>query len=408
VSGHGPQARSGEFKGGLEPGKEVEHEIKGGALHVYGLTLTAGQFAHVAVDRRARDIRLTVFGPDGKRLIQVDAGESSAGPEPILFTAKSSGTHRLEALSLEHPTAAGRYAVKFAELRVVTERDRAHVAAKAELDGLERRFGELYGAGKYDEALPLTERAVALAEEVLGPEHPKVAVSLNNLAELYRLKSNHERAESSLQRALAISEKALGAEHPAVAESLNNLARLYRVTGKFERAEPLFQRALSINEKALGPEHPRVATALNNLAGLYRAKGELARAEQLFRRALDIRQKVLPPEHPRIAESLNNLAVIYRTKGDFVQAEALYLRAVELEEKVLGEDHPNLAASVNNLAQVYMEKGDYARAESLFKRALALSEKGRWRAPYRLTFDLTDSPLCWGVAFCGSPPPPPG
>jgi CHAT domain-containing protein/Tfp pilus assembly protein PilF len=358
-------------------------------LHVYGLTLTAGQFAHVVVDRRARDIRLTVLDPEGKRLIQVDAGESSAGPEPILLTAESSGTYRLETLSLEHPSAAGRYTVRLAELRPAAERDRAHVASKTELDGLERRFGELYGAGKYDEALPLTERAVALGEEVFGPEHPKVAVSLNNLAELYRLKNNYERAESSLQRALAISEKALGAEHPSVAESLNNLARLYRVTGKFERAEPLFQRALAINEKALGPEHPRVATALNNLAGLYRAKGELARAEQLFRRALDIREKVLPPEHPRVAESLNNLAVIYRTRGDFVQAEALYVRAVELEEKVLGGDHPNLAASINNLAQLYMEKGDYARAEPLFKRTLAMREKAFGPVHYEVAMSVS-------------------
>ena len=62
------------------------------------------------------------------------------------------------------------------------------------------------------------------------------------------------------KRALAISEKALGPEHPDVATSLNNLALLYQAQGRYAEAEPLHKRALAISEKALGPEHPDVAT----------------------------------------------------------------------------------------------------------------------------------------------------
>ena len=56
------------------------------------------------------------------------------------------------------------------------------------------------------------------------------------------------------------SEKALGPEHPDVANSLNNLAALYQAQGRYAEAEPLYKRALAISEKALGPEHPDVAT----------------------------------------------------------------------------------------------------------------------------------------------------
>ncbi len=82
-------------------------------------------------------------------------------------------------------------------------------------------------------------------------------------------------------RALAISEKALGPEHPDVAQSLNNLAALYQTQGHYAEAEPLYQRSLAIWEKALGTEHPNVATSLNNLAGLYEAQGGYAEAEPL-------------------------------------------------------------------------------------------------------------------------------
>ena len=97
----------------------------------------------------------------------------------------------------------------------------------AEAKELNRRAFELHGAGRYEEAIPLAERALAIREKVLGLEHPDVAQSLGNLAEIYRAKGDYRRAERLHQRALAINEKALGAEHPSVAISLNNLALVY-------------------------------------------------------------------------------------------------------------------------------------------------------------------------------------
>ena len=73
-----------------------------------------------------------------------------------------------------------------------------------------------------------------------------MATSLNNLAGLYQAQGKYAEAEPLYQRALAIREKALGPEHPDVANSLNNLAVLYRAQGKYAEAEPLYQRALAI------------------------------------------------------------------------------------------------------------------------------------------------------------------
>ncbi len=79
----------------------------------------------------------------------------------------------------------------------------------------------------------------------------------------------------------------LGPEHPDVATSLNNLAELYRATGRYAEAEPLYQRAIAIAETTLGPEHPDLAIWLNNLANLYQATGRYAEAEPLLKRALE-------------------------------------------------------------------------------------------------------------------------
>ena len=88
------------------------------------------------------------------------------------------------------------------------------------------------------------------------------------MANLYKNQGKYEEAEPLYQRALAIKERVLGEEHPDTAGSLNNLALLYADQGKYEEAEPLYQRALAIYERVLGEEHPdtkRVQENYNDL-----------------------------------------------------------------------------------------------------------------------------------------------
>jgi CHAT domain-containing protein len=74
---------------------------------------------------------------------------------------------------------------------------------------------------------------------------------------------------------LTIREKMLGPDHPVVAVSLNNLADLYKIQGQYTQAELLYKRALAILEKGLGATHPIVATSYANLALLYRDQNRL-------------------------------------------------------------------------------------------------------------------------------------
>ncbi len=140
----------------------------------------------------------------------------------------------------------------------------------------------LHDSAQYEQAEPLYQRAIAIDEQVLGPEHSDLATHLNNLANLYSDQGKYELAEPLYQRAIAIGEKVLGPEHPDLATWLNNLALLYKMQGKYELAEPLYQRAIAIGEKVLGPEHPDLATWLNNLANLYSDQGKYEQAEPLY------------------------------------------------------------------------------------------------------------------------------
>jgi tetratricopeptide (TPR) repeat protein len=130
----------------------------------------------------------------------------------------------------------------------------------------------LHLLGDYTGAQPAYQRALALSERVLGPDHPDVAMSLNNLALLYRAQGRYGEAEPLHQRALALCERVLGPDHPATAVSLNNLALLYDAQGRYGEAEPLYQRALALCERVLGPDHPDTATVRQNYAILLQHK----------------------------------------------------------------------------------------------------------------------------------------
>ncbi|MBW4651003.1 MAG: tetratricopeptide repeat protein [Kastovskya adunca ATA6-11-RM4] len=249
------------------------------------------------------------------------------------------------------------------------------LAELEEAQRLNQQVFQLYNQGQYAAAIPLAERALAIMEKVLGQEHPDVATSLNNLANLYKEMGNYSTAEPLYQRALAILEKVLGQAHPDVALTLNNLALLYQLQGNYSTAEPLYQRSLAILEKVLGQEHPSVATTLNNLALLYQLQGNYSTAESLLQRSLAIYEKVLGQEHPSVATTLNNLATLYRDMGNYSTAEPLYQRSLAIYEKVLGQEHPYVATSLNSLAGLYQDMGNYSTAEPLYQRSLAIREK---------------------------------
>ncbi len=228
---------------------------------------------------------------------------------------------------------------------------------------------------QYVEAEPLYQRAIAIGEKVLGPEHPDLATWLNNLAALYQAQGKYTEAKPLYQRAIAIDAKVLGPEHPNLATDLNNLALLYIDQSKYAEAEPLYQRAIAIGEKVLGPEHPDLANWLSNLANLYTNHGKYAQAEPLFERAIAIGEKVLGPEHPNLATWLNNLATLYRYQGKYAGAEPLFERAIAIDEKVLDPEHLNLATWRINLAILYADQSKYAEAKPLFERAIATRER---------------------------------
>ena len=240
---------------------------------------------------------------------------------------------------------------------------------------LYNELGVLFRAkARYSEVEPLFRRALAIEEASYGPDHPKVATRLNNLAQLLSDTNRLGEAEPLMRRVLAIDEASYGPDHPEVATDLNNLAGLLSATNRRGQAEPLMRRALAIDEASYGPDHPKVATRLNNLAALLSATNRRGEAEPLMRRALAISEASYGPDHPNVATGLNNLAALLRDTNRFGEAEPLYRRALAIDEASYGPDHPEVATDLNNLAGLLSDTNRHGVGEPLMRRALAISE----------------------------------
>lgn len=247
--------------------------------------------------------------------------------------------------------------------------------AAARVYELNERIGRLQQAGRYEEAQPLAEEAVSMAEKHLGAEHMETARSLNNQAVGFQALGDLKGARACLTRALAIEEKARGPESPRLVKYLCNLAGVLHAMHEDAGARPLFERALAIEEKRLGPDHLDLVTLLQDLTIVLEAVGDRNGARDKVARILALQEHTLGPESLDIAATLTELGSLLHSLGDFAGARPLLERALLLKERSLGPEHAITARGIQNLAAILFELGDLKGARPLFERALAIWEK---------------------------------
>jgi tetratricopeptide (TPR) repeat protein len=218
----------------------------------------------------------------------------------------------IEAAAAVYPDNIWRDPHTWPRVRRLDQLALALVSGDAVPPGAEERSSDLliaagqymqHALAAYAQAKPLYERALAIYEKVLGPEHPHTAMSLNNLAILLQAQGDVAAARPLFERALAINEKGLGPEHPQTATSLSNLGRMLRDLGQMNKAEPLFLRAIAVGSKSLGAEHPLTQRYQSHYARLMLMTDRAEGALQLGQAALATHERVNGPNHPWTKDS---------------------------------------------------------------------------------------------------------
>ena len=239
---------------------------------------------------------------------------------------------------------------------------------------LNRAFNYADDLGLVYEAVEL-DVAVAVVEDVLGPDHPDTLTVRNNLAGAYDSVGRFGEAIDAWEELLPDCERVLGPDHPVTLTVRNNLAGAYKSAGRFGEAIELFERVLAECECVLGADHPDTLTVRNNLAVAYKSAGRFGEAIELFEQVLAERERVLGPDHPDTLNTRNNLVHAYDSTGPLAEVidacEELLLDC----QRVLGADHPDTLNIRNNLAHAYKTAGRFSEAIELYEQVLAECER---------------------------------
>ncbi|HKD43705.1 MAG TPA: tetratricopeptide repeat-containing protein kinase family protein, partial [Myxococcaceae bacterium] len=229
---------------------------------------------------------------------------------------------------------------------------------------------------KFDEAFAYYRRAQSIRDKI------SVEPSYGDLNYLGWATTSQGRPEEGLQyqrRALALAEPMLGSEHPRVADILGQMGRTFTLLGRYEEALGHQKRALAIQEKSLGPQHPQVALTLVGIGRALRGLGRQDEALDYFRRSLALYEAALGPDHWELANPLEDIGSILASRGEYEPAIANFERAAALVEKTFGPDML-VASLLTKIGRAAMGLGDSRKAISSLERALSIREKHPERA----------------------------
>jgi tetratricopeptide (TPR) repeat protein len=229
--------------------------------------------------------------------------------------------------------------------------------------------------GEHQEAITFYEKALAIRQQSLPPNHPDLAASYNNIGVVYESMGDYPKALSYYEKDLAISQQSLPSNHPDLAISYNNIGNVYDRMGDYPKAFSYYEKSLAIKQQSLPPNHPDLAISYNNIGNVYDSMGDYPKALSSHEKALTIKQQSLPPNHPSLAMSYSNIGTVYNSMGDYPKALSSHGKALAIRQQSLPPNHPDWASSYNNIGEVHLETHEYSKALVSFENALKIQQK---------------------------------
>ena len=291
---------------------------------------------------------------------------------------------------------------RFAEARIWLELAEAFVARLGGRDALRTgvlrsRGVLLLTMGQPGEALPSFGEAIAQLERGGAPTTELFSV-LNNRATAHAQLGDRASAAADLERAVRVSREVLGADHPDVALVMSNLGNSRAANGDIVGAEAILHEALAVKERLVGAVHPDLAPILTNIGALHERRGELAEAQAVFERVLEIRERALGPDHPGIATALANIAEVHNERGTPELARPMLVRALAIQERAERPDHPQVAGVLARLGRSELALGRAAEALLHLERSAAIYAANDLRAEEASYTDFYLARARWATA----------
>ena len=362
-----------ELLGSADPANARGHdprvrEIVANAARNVGLAF-AGQPAIEASVRRT-------LGTVSARLGEVAAAREQLTAARTLLAR--SGADRLE---------QARLARAFAELALAEGRfEAARREVRAAVEGVAARLGpdadETLDARILEGRILTSDSDVVAAERTLRDVVGRLdrapagrsalrAAARSQLALALTGQGRRDEALDQLLEASRLEEAALGADHPQLAQTLEQIADIESWIGRHDDAERTARRALAIDRKVFGPTHWRTLHGAYVLAAALYRHDRLQEASSVAASALAAAQPVLGDDHPEVVNVENTLAVFDTRRGDFASAADRYRDALAGAERGIGAAADTTMMIRRNFSNFLAHHGDADESLRLARRVRA-------------------------------------
>jgi tetratricopeptide (TPR) repeat protein len=229
------------------------------------------------------------------------------------------------------------------------------VAAVTDADRVQvyHDFRTAFDARKYNEAIPLAEKLVAMTEEQYGKSDRALINPLSNLGTTqYRL-HDYKTAEQTFLRSVKLVEETGGGADRALLQPLHGLGATYFATGQYEDACLILKRALDLSRNLDGLFNSGQISILDPFIGSLVALDRHDEVERAFDYSVRVAESTYGKTDLHVIRPLDRSANWQEKMGRYTAARILYARALQIAEDAGAAGSIHTVDPLEGIARTY-------------------------------------------------------
>lgn len=293
--------------------------------------------------------------------------ESQSAPDPRMLTDLLSKLGEVATRRGRFDLAIELHKRSLAAAREVLPHDDELIATSLGNLGGVQKLGGFVG-----EASASYEEAMAILSRPQWSNTPQLVEVLNSRAALFVVMKQPDDAERDMRDAVVVAKRIFPNPHPKISISLHNLAGALFARGKFEDCLPLLEEALSIDRQLNGTDSP---TTINTIAAIGATLSSMGRIEDgvaRTREAIALYEKRSPSGSFEAAIARPNLALQLRMLGRLDEAVAEAQLAVTDLTRLAPADTPAILNAISVLGTCLRDSGRLQESAAAFREVLSL------------------------------------
>ncbi|CBI40572.3 hypothetical protein VitviT2T_023715 [Vitis vinifera] len=228
--------------------------------------------------------------------------------------------------------------------------------------------------GRFEEAVPVLERAIRVPDLAKGSDHALAMFSgYMQLGDSHSMLGQLDRSVSAYESGLKIQTETLGESDPRVAETCRYLAEVHVQALQFDEAENLCKKTLEIHREHSEPASLEEAADRRLMALICEAKRDYEAA--LEHLVLASMAMIANGQDNDVAAIDVSIGDIYLSLCRFDEAVFSYQKALTVFKSTKGDNHPSVASVFIRLADLYFKTGKLRESKSYCENALRIYAK---------------------------------